>query len=172
MYNFDKKYYLADNIINEEVKLAEIAEKLRRGGKVIGVCTGSFDLLHPGHITHLESAKKFCDVLFVGVANYEYSILKNKLTGRPIFPAYVRAYMASRIKCVDFVFFEDGTPRLPIEILKPNVFIKGPDYSDLKDSGIIKHKKMVESVGGKILFTSDEKISTSDLIRYIKEEIK
>lgn len=175
MLKIDPENYKSKNVIYEKAKILEVINKLRKEGKKIGLCTGSFDLLHPGHIMHLISAKKMCDVLIVGLAKDSHSLNKNVGRGRPIFSEKIRAFMISKLKPVDFVIFDDcfeDPSKYLINFIKPDVYIKGKDYIDSKDPGIINHKKIVESYGGKIIFTDDEKLSTTEIIKHIKEEVK
>jgi|SRR3989338_4407355 len=169
MLNISPDNYKTNNIFLEQ-ELLPIIKDLKKQGKKIGLCTGSFDLLHPGHLTHFEDAKKFCDILIVAIALDNFSENKYPGSGRPIFSHDLRAYMISKLKPVDYVTFEDGTPRI-IEFLKPDVYIKGGDYSNEKDPGIVKGREIVEKYGGKIIFTHTEKLSTSEIIKHIKEKI-
>lgn len=170
MIEIDLKNYVSENFVSEE-KIVEIVKNLKDQKKKIGLCAGSFDLLHPGHITHLSSAKKFCDVLIVAIAKDKYSSGKYLKNGRPLFSDNIRAFMVSKLKPVDFVFLEEGVPETVIKI-KPDVYIKGLDYSDEKDPDILLQKTMLKSWGGKLVFTEDEKQSTTEIIKYIKEQIK
>ncbi|MEK6928736.1 MAG: adenylyltransferase/cytidyltransferase family protein [Nanoarchaeota archaeon] len=156
--------YDSDNILSAE-ELAGKLEKLSTEGKKIGLCSGGFDLFHPGHITYLNSAKKFCDVLVVAVARDEF--LKRKENGRPIFSERLRAYMVSQLKAVDFVIIDDGSVNT-YYIIKPDVYIKGKDYADEKSVGMIESKAVLESLGAKIEYTIDEKFSSTDIIKKIK----
>src|SRR3989344_4153009 len=101
MIDADSNLYVSENFLpKEEIKLR--LEKFRSKGKKIGLCTGSFDLLHPGHITHLVSAKKMCDVLVVAIAEDDYTSKYKEGKGRPIFPHNLRAFMVGNLKPVDF----------------------------------------------------------------------
>lgn len=169
MLNINSENYNAENILSKENLLKEINE-LRNQGKKIGYCNGSFDLLHPGHITYLISAKKICDILVVGIAHDNYSSSKRSAKGRPIFSHNLRAFMISKLIPVDFVFI-DETPTENITLLKPDIYIKGIDYIDETHPEIIIQKKIIESYGGKIHYTKTEKLSTSEIIKHIKQKI-
>lgn len=132
------------------------------------MCHGGFDLIHPGHIIHFESAKKLCDVLFVSITSDKFVSI-NKGGGRPIYTDTLRAYCTASIEFVDYVLISDfRTAVEPIKLLKPDYYIKGPDY--IKDSTEIinSERKSVESVGGEILYTKDPKLSTTYIIQYIR----
>lgn len=166
MINLNSKKYVSKNVLSEKELIQKI-KKLKKQGEKIGLCTGSFDLLHPGHITHLISAKKMCDVLLVAIARDHFSSAKYPGENKPIFSHDLRAFMVSKLKPVDFVFLDDGLPDT-VTLIKPDVYIKGPDYADEKYPTILLQKKMLASFGGKIAYTKDEKLSTKDIIDYIK----
>ena len=141
--------------------------KLKSKNKKVGLCHGSFDLLHPGHIKHFESAKRLCDVLFVSVTSDKF-VSERKGTSRPIFTDRLRAYMVASIRFVDYVVISNFKTGIEIiKILEPNYYIKGPDYRKSEDSDLISEKEAITSVGGKIKYTKDQKLSTTHLISYI-----
>ncbi|VVB83541.1 FAD synthase [uncultured archaeon] len=162
--------YISENILSEKELLTRL-ERLRKESKKIGLCTGSFDLLHPGHITHLEEAKKNCDILVVAIALDSFSSKKKPNSGRPIFSEQLRAFMISRLKSVDYVILHDGSANI-IEIIKPDFYFKGPDYIYKNDSVLNQQIEIMKSYGGKIYYTSAEKLSTTEIIKYIKNKIK
>ena len=139
------------------------AEK-RRGRKVVH-CHGVFDLLHIGHIRHLEQAKGMGDVLVVTVTPDRYV---NKGPSRPVFTETLRAEAIAALDCVDYVAIN----RWPIaeetiKLLRPDYYVKGPDYMESQDDrtgGISKEEAAVQSVGGQIAFTDDITFSSSNLI--------
>jgi len=153
-------------------KLIKELKPLRKNGKKLGFCYGVFDLLHLGHVKHLEEAKKICDVLIVGITS-DKQVKKRKGPNRPIFNEKHRAYMISMLKPVHFVFISsDNTAIKTIKLIKPNYCIKGEDYADSKDKYLFLEKKAVESVGGKMVFTktaSFAKIKTTKIIGQIKK---
>lgn len=169
MINLKPENYISENVLSEK-ELIEKLEKLKKEGKKIGFCSGSFDLLHPGHITHLVSAKTMCDVLVVSIARDSFSSKKYPGKNRPVFSHDLRAFMISKLKPVDFVILDDGQPEI-LKIVKPNIYIKGNDYVGETEPNIIAQKKMMEEMGGKIAYTQDEKLSTTGVIDYIKKEI-
>lgn len=132
-------------------------KELKKKSKKIGFCYGVFDVLHLGHIKHLEAAKKLCDVLVVGVTSDKY-VKKRKGSGRPIFNESSRAYLVSRLKSVDFVFIrhQDVAVR-DIKRIKPDLCIKGGDYLDSKDKYLLLEMEAARAVGGKMVFTKTGK---------------
>ena len=146
----------------------EKIEVFKREGKKVGVCHGSFDLVHPGHIKHFESASKLCDILIVSLTS-DYYVSKRKGFNRPIYCQHLRAYIIASLRFVDFVTISDfKTGKETIEYLKPTFYIKGPDYKNKETDGIKSERKAIQSIGGEMLYTNDEKFSTSKLIDKIK----
>lgn len=129
------------------------------------LCVGCWDVLHPGHLAHLKAAKKFGERLVVGVTSDRWI---SKGPGRPAFSAGQRAEMLRALGIVDDVVIYDSPTAVPlIEQVRPDVYVKGPDYKDLdKDltGGIYEEKAAVEAYGGKIVFTEEETFSSSTII--------
>lgn len=148
-------------------ELARITKKLKKAGKKIVHCHGVFDLIHPGHIKHLSSAKKHGDYLIVTITADEYV---RKGPGRPIFNESLRAEFLAAITHVDFVAVNYTESAIPaIKKLQPDFFVKGPDYKKRKVYKNIKIKltdesQAVQASGGKMIFTDDVVFSSSQLI--------
>lgn len=135
----------------------------RRAGKVIGFTSGTFDLLHRGHVTYLEEARRLCDVLVVGV-NSDASVKAYKGPMRPILPAEDRANVVAALRSVDYVFiFDEKNNNRSIELLTPDVYIKAGDYA--KDQ--LSSAPLVESYGGKVALVNfvPERSTTSIIER-------
>tara|TARA_B100000787_G_scaffold170311_1_gene166232 strand:+ start:9395 stop:10909 length:1515 start_codon:yes stop_codon:yes gene_type:complete len=134
-------------------------------GKKIILSHGVFDLLHIGHIRHFESAKKLGDILIVSVTSDEFV---NKGPGRPIFNHNLRANAISALSVVDAVIIsQHPTAENIINIIKPDIYFKGPDYKiNKKDltKNIYKEIKAVKKHGGKIIYSNDQTFSSSNLI--------
>src|SRR3989338_2593452 len=162
-----KGTYDAKNVLEEYRLLSKVSE-LKKKNKTIGLCVGAFDLLHPGHITHLISAKKFCDILIVGITSDKYMSKRKK--GRPIFNELARAFFISQLKPVDYAFISNYlTANESMRLIKPDFYIKGPDYENKKDEEINSERESIAAVGGKIVYTNDEKLSTTQLVEHIKK---
>lgn len=169
MIETDGKFYSSSTIL-DKAQLSDKVKELKAAGKKIGIGTGSFDLLHPGHIAHLRSAKKFCDVFIIIIASDEYNQRSRKSAGRPIFTEQVRAFAVSQLDSVDYVIVDDDIIGL-IEMIKPDVYVKGKDYTEFHDPVLKEQERVLNSFGGVLKFTEDEKLSTTDIIKYVKEEI-
>lgn len=133
--------------IQERDQLKVILDQLKAQGKKIVFTNGCFDLIHRGHIHCLKEAKNQGDILVVGL-NSDSSVRKLKGPPRPILPQEDRAAVLVALACVDYVtIFDEPDPAKLIELLKPDVLVKGGDYS--KDE--IVGAKVVESYGGRVV---------------------
>ena len=154
-----------DSKIKSPVKLAEIISSLKVQGRCVVHCHGVFDLVHPGHIRHLEAAKREGDVLVVTVTPDEYV---NKGPGRPVFNQRLRAESLAALQCVDYVAINEWPTVIEaIRLLRPDVYIKGGGHdrreSDLTGE-LYDEQQEVLSVGGRIHFTDDITFSSTHLI--------
>lgn len=143
-----------------------IVDDAKKRGKKVVFTNGCFDLLHVGHIKYLEQAKGFGDVLLVGL-NDDGSVRALKGPQRPIIGQEERAKILAALSCVDYVIlFSDLTPERLIAELKPDVLVKGADYSLDQVAG----REIVESYGGMVkLIPPVEGKSTSGLVRTVLE---
>lgn len=134
-------------------------------GKKIVHCHGVFDLFHFGHLSHLQSAKAFGDILVVTVTANRYV---NKGPHRPHYNEEKRMAMLASLEIVDYVALSPFSTAIKvIETLRPDFFVKGPDYRDKEKDitgGILEEERVVESCGGKLVFTEDETESSSHLL--------
>ena len=142
-----------------------IAARLHAAGTRIALAHGVFDLLHMGHVRHLEEARGHGDCLIVSITPDRFV---NKGPGRPVFEELMRAEMLAAMSSVDWVVINDEpTAEAMIETVKPQAYIKGPDYVRAEDdvSGKINvERALVEQYGGQIVFTDDITFSSSELI--------
>ena len=134
-------------VIDEELLIRCCEELHIHNKKTIVFTNGCFDILHVGHVTYLEAAKNLGDALVVGV-NSDASVRRLKGKSRPINPEKDRAAVLSALRCVDFVvLFEEDTPLRIITALKPNVLVKGGDYTP----DTIVGADVVRSGGGSVV---------------------
>jgi rfaE bifunctional protein nucleotidyltransferase chain/domain len=147
----------------EEIILRFGREK--RNGKRVVFTNGCFDLLHPGHIESLETARGLGDALIVGL-NSDESVRTLKGPGRPVIPALERAEILASLECVDAVLiFEEETPQRVIAALLPDVLVKGGDWPGNRIVG----REEVEAAGGKVVRVEVvEGYSTSEILRKIR----
>lgn len=161
------------SISSKVISLSSLKRKIatyRRQGKTIVFTNGCFDLLHWGHASYLATAKKNDQrVLIVGL-NSDASVKKqNKGRNRPIIHEKERALLLSSLQAVDHVvIFNQSTPLLLIQSLKPDVLIKGADWQGQEVAGA----RDVQSYGGRMEFVSYLKgLSTTRLIEKIKKSL-
>lgn len=130
-------------------------------GKKVAFTNGCFDLLHQGHIYSLSEAARQADYLVVGL-NADDSVRRLKGEGRPVNDQYSRALVLASLVMVDaVVLFEEDTPLELIRQLKPDVLVKGGDYTVDQVAGA----KEVIASGGKVVFNPIlEGFSTTSII--------
>jgi len=154
-----------NNKIKELDDLASVLGQEKSQGKKVVMCHGVFDLLHIGHIRHFEAARNFGDVLVVTITPDRFV---NKGPGRPVFDEGLRAEAIAALGCVDYVAINRWPISVEtIQLLCPDFYAKGSDYSDSDDDrsgGIILEENAVKSVGGSIKFTDEITSSSSHLI--------
>lgn len=155
------------NKIVELVELQKIVYLYKAVGRKIVFTNGCFDILHVGHATYLEAARKEGDCLVVGL-NSDASIRSIKGPERPINNEQSRARVLAALGCVDHVvLFEEDTPQNLIEALMPDVLVKGGDWPVDKIVGAPE----VMAAGGKIMSIPLVKsFSTTSLLEKIKKE--
>ncbi|MCA9472060.1 MAG: PfkB family carbohydrate kinase [Nitrospirales bacterium] len=149
--------------------LSALLDEARLQGKTIVHCHGVFDLLHVGHIRHLEEAKALGDVLIVTVTPDCYV---NKGPHRPAFQQDLRIESIAALDAVDYVAVNRWeTAENAIKILKPDIYVKGPDYGQGRPDltgGLSKEEDAVESVGGRLEITNTVQYSSTSLLnRYV-----
>lgn len=124
-----------------------LVERWRRKGYKVGFTNGCFDLLHPGHVSLLTQARAACDKLVVGL-NSDASVQRLKGPTRPVQSEASRATVLSSLSTVDLVvIFGEDTPLKLIETLRPDILVKGADYTIDKVVGA----EQVQSWGGKVV---------------------
>jgi D-beta-D-heptose 7-phosphate kinase/D-beta-D-heptose 1-phosphate adenosyltransferase len=140
----------------------------RRAGATIGFTNGCFDLLHPGHVSLLENAKRVSGRLIVGL-NSDASVKRLKGDGRPVQTEAARASVLASLESVDMVIvFSDDTPMDLIETIRPDVLVKGADYTVDKVVGA----ELVKSYGGRVELVSLEPgHSTTATIAKLAEQV-
>lgn len=128
-------------------------------------CHGVFDVLHVGHIRYLEAAKKLGDRLIVTVTADKFV---QKGPNRPYFTQEARRKMLLSLSIVDDVLISNYPTAVEmIKEIKPDFYVKGPDYKDPKDDPtgmIVKEREAVEANGGKIVFLDEETESSSAIV--------
>ena len=115
--------------LRERKDLLKVCGRLKREGKRIVFTNGCFDILHKGHVRYLKRARKLGDVLIVGL-NSDKSVARLK-PGRPVNSERDRAEILEALCMVDYVtIFDEETPYRLIKSLRPDVLVKGGDWSE------------------------------------------
>jgi rfaE bifunctional protein nucleotidyltransferase chain/domain len=148
--------------------LEELGKKtraLRESGKRVVMCHGTFDLMHTGHVRHLQRARLEGDVLVVTLTADAFV---NKGPGRPVFGEELRAETLAALACVDYVAINHETAAMnAIGAIKPSVYVKGSEYRAAMDDvtgNIDRERNAVEAAGGEIFYTDEITFSSSSLL--------
>lgn len=109
--------------------IGEIIKTLKAKGKKVVATNGCFDILHVGHVRYLQKSKSFGDILVVGL-NSDISVKILKGETRPINPQEDRAEVLCALACVDYVvMFDEKSPVDLLDLIKPDIYTKGGDYT-------------------------------------------
>jgi D-beta-D-heptose 7-phosphate kinase / D-beta-D-heptose 1-phosphate adenosyltransferase len=141
----------SDKHIKSFTEIGELSSELKSKDRKIVFTNGCFDILHSGHVKYLEEAKKFGDILIVGL-NSDSSVSALKGESRPINNELDRSYILAAIEVVDYVvIFNDETPYKLINIIKPDTLVKGGDYKDTEIIGadIVNELQLINFIDGK-----------------------
>jgi D-beta-D-heptose 7-phosphate kinase / D-beta-D-heptose 1-phosphate adenosyltransferase len=110
-------------------RVVRMAREWRSAGLTVAFTNGCFDLLHPGHVSLLDQARRQADRLIVGI-NSDDSVRRLKGPARPLQSEIARATVLASLKSVDaVVIFEEDTPLQIIDVVRPDVLVKGADYT-------------------------------------------
>jgi rfaE bifunctional protein nucleotidyltransferase chain/domain len=124
-------------ILSTEALLA-LRHRVRQNGQTVVHCHGCFDIVHPGHIHHLEFAKSLGDLLIVSVSADPHV---GKGPNRPLMPDELRAGSLAALECVDAVYINPQSTAVDlIESLQPDVYVKGREYEQSCDAGLAAEK--------------------------------
>ena len=141
--------------------LKEKVDSLRKAGERVVFANGCFDLIHIGHIHLLQQAREQGDCLVVAV-NSDSSVRQIKEPGRPVVPEGQRAEVVAALGCVDWVtIFAEPDPLVLIRLLKPDVLVKGTDWSEEE---IVGAPDVIEAGGQVLRIPLVPEISTSVMV--------
>jgi len=150
-YESNLKNQSSDKCLKTLKEIKKIVAELKTEGKKIIFTNGCFDLIHTGHISYLESSKRFGDILIIGL-NSDRSVKSLKGTNRPINSQIDRAKILTALKVVDYVvIFDEDTPLNLITAIYPDILVKGGDYEGKEVIGqeIAGELKIVEFINNK-----------------------
>ncbi len=139
-----------ENKIATVAQAVDIVQRWRRQGFRVGFTNGCFDLLHPGHVSLMQQSRAACDRLVVGL-NSDASVKRLKGETRPVQTETARAQVLASLASVDLVvIFGEDTPLALIQAVKPDVLVKGADYTVDQVVGA----EQVRSWGGRVLLAN------------------
>lgn len=149
--------------------IVNLCEILRNSGKTIALTNGTFDILHAGHVRYLNEAAKLADYLILGL-NSDKSVKQYKSDKRPIVTQIERAEVIDALKAIDYVvIFDETTADDLIAKVKPDIYVKGGDYTEES----LPETATVKKYGGKIAFIRVvEGCSTTNIISKILDVYK
>jgi D-beta-D-heptose 7-phosphate kinase / D-beta-D-heptose 1-phosphate adenosyltransferase len=163
-YESSNSKYSIDKHVKSQIEIVKLCEEFKLKGKKIVFTNGCFDILHAGHVSFLEKAKNFGDILILGL-NSDRSVQALKGKGRPINNQNDRAYILAALEVVDYVVvFDDDTPYELIKLIRPNTLVKGADYvgKEVVGQDIAEKLRLVEYIDGKSSTNTIKKIKNSN----------
>lgn len=150
--------------IKSFTQIENIVKKLKSSKNKIVFTNGCFDILHRGHVSYLDKAKSFGDILILGL-NSDASVKRLKGESRPINNEEDRSYILAALESVDYVvIFDEDTPYELIKLIQPDILVKGADYEGKKvvGSDVAKEVKLVTFINGKSTTQTIAKIQNTN----------
>lgn len=139
--------------------LLALRQQARDAGKAVVHCHGCFDIVHPGHIHHLQYARSLGDILVVTVSADPHV---NKGHDRPLIPDDLRAQSLAALECVDWVYINPRpTAAELLDALQPDVYVKGREYEQNRDPRFLAERDTVVRHGGRVVFSSGDVVYSS-----------
>ena len=154
------------NKVMERNELVQEVARLQAAGRRVVFTNGCFDILHAGHVRYLNAARAAGDVLVLGL-NSDASVRRLKGESRPINGEEDRAEVLAGLAAVDYVvIFDEPTAEPLVELLKPDVYVKGGDYTVER----LPEARIVASYGGEtVLIPEVPGRSSTNMIKKIRE---
>jgi rfaE bifunctional protein kinase chain/domain/rfaE bifunctional protein nucleotidyltransferase chain/domain len=149
-------------------RLMTVRRNARESGRVVVHCHGCFDIIHPGHIQHLQYARSLGDELIVTVsADSQVS----KGVDRPLIPDDLRAVSLAALECVDWVHVNPHQTAVELLAeLQPDIYVKGKEYEKNHDPRFLAESETVVRLGGRVVFSSGDVVySSTALIHSIED---
>lgn len=164
----DDREHTAGHKILTLDQLVDRRADARRGGQRVVQCHGCFDIVHPGHIRHLRSAAAQGDRLLVSITADRFV---NKGAGRPVFSEDLRADNLAALSFVDWVYVNDQeTASELLTTTRPDVYVKGAEYEGNDDPRFAEERSIVETHGGRVVFSSSDVVFSSTALAERVEE--
>ncbi len=140
-------------------QLLALRAEARREGRVVVHAHGCFDIVHPGHISYLQFARRQGDLLIVSVSA-DPNV--NKGINRPLIPDDLRAASLAALECVDYVYINHAPTAVELlDQLQPDIYIKGREYETNHDPRFLAERDTVIRHGGRVVFSSGEVVYSS-----------
>ena len=140
-------------------RLVAAIEGHRRDGKKIVHCHGCFDIVHPGHLRYLQFARRQGDVLLVSLTG-DADVSKG--VQHPYIPEELRAENLAALEMVDLVYVDPNVTAAPLlELVRPDIYVKGKEYENSGDPRFLEERRVVESHGGTVIFSSGDVVYSS-----------
>lgn len=140
-------------------QLLALRQSARDDGRVVVHCHGCFDIVHPGHIHHLQYARSLGDLLIVSVSS-DNNV--NKGIARPLIPDDLRAHSLAALECVDAVYLNPQETAVDLlRSLQPDIYVKGKEYERSVDPRFLAERDAVSAFGGRVIFSSGDVVYSS-----------
>lgn len=149
--------------------LGEQLGRQRGGGRKVVQCHGCFDIVHPGHVRYLQFARQLGDILVVSLTGDSEM---NKGVERPYIPQELRAENLAALEFVDWVVVDPHPTACELlELLRPDVYVKGREYAASLDPRFRREAEIVEQYGGRVVFHSGDVVfSSTRLIQGLEKD--
>ncbi len=156
---------LVERALLTEAEMASTVTAHRQAGRRIVFTNGCFDVLHRGHVAYLEQAKRLGDILVLAL-NSDDSVRRLKGADRPVNSVEDRAAVLAALSCVDHLaVFDEDSPRSLLQIVRPDLYVKGGDYTPQ----MLPEAPLVEQLGGSVRILSYvEDRSTTGILERIR----
>ena len=158
-----------DRKIVDVHSLIEHLRPARAAGRTVVHCHGCFDIVHPGHIRYLRFARELGDILVVSLTG-DYDVGKGP--DRPYIPQELRAENLAALEFVDWVVIDPHpTAAELLQLLRPDVYVKGREYAQRHDPRFQREREIVEGYGGRVVYHSGDVVfSSTQLIRSLDRD--
>jgi rfaE bifunctional protein kinase chain/domain/rfaE bifunctional protein nucleotidyltransferase chain/domain len=149
--------------LSKVMKLPALEKRIARHraqGERVVHCHGCFDVVHPGHLRYLQFARTQGDILVVSLTSDDAIEKEDGI--RPHVPQELRAETLAAVELVDYVVIaEQQTAEPVIALIKPDIYVKGKEYDDSSHAGFLAERRLVENLGGRVVFSSGDVVFSS-----------
>ncbi len=143
-------------------RLLALRAEARLAGKTVVHCHGCFDIVHPGHVHHLQFARSLGDILVVSVSADPHV---KKGVDRPLIPDDLRAANLAALECVDWVHVNGSATAVELlDTLQPDIYVKGKEYEHNEDPRFLAERDTVAGHGGRVVFSSGDLVLSSSAL--------